>query len=461
MQGIIERDLFTAIKPYLQDKEVLAIHGARQVGKTSLLQYIMDHISRTVTDHLFSIDLEDPVYLGICNRGVEELLQYLRAKGLDIDRTLYLAIDEIQYLDNPNSFLKLFFDHYQGKVKLIVTGSSTFSIKSKFKDSLVGRILEFDLYPLNFREFLRFRNLSYDVEAPIIPDAVHEELKGHYRNFALKGGYPAIALENVTDKQEKKLKQIISTYIKTDIRDLGKVRNIQKFNHLLEILASQSGNLLNVSELAATIGIAKQTIEEYLFIMENTYVIRVLHPYFRNIRSELTKMPKIFFEDGGIVNLLVNRSFADRLDGRLFENSVFTELRKQMAADSIYFWRTNKGHEVDFILEETEGAPCTAIPVEAKLQFRKKDLTSLKYFVEKYGVAKACICTMEKTDKSPYDWLKVIYPWELHRFTGRSCIKKPSNLIPMCRMGFVHLPVAMKGERGRQHNRQQAENRWK
>ncbi|MDO8722783.1 MAG: DUF4143 domain-containing protein [Syntrophales bacterium] len=95
-------------------------------------------------------------------------------------------------------------------------------------------------------------------------------------------------------------------------------------------------------------------------------------------------------------------------------------MREEIFYRSVYFWRTNKGHEVDFILEENRGASCIAIPVEAKLQFRRKDLTSLKYFVEKYGIAKACICTMEKTDKSPYDWLEVIYPWELHRFTGIS-----------------------------------------
>jgi uncharacterized protein len=415
MEGIIERDLFTAIQPYLQDQEILAIHGARQVGKTSLLQYIMDHNSRFVSDRAFSIDLEDPVYLDICNKGVEELMQYLRARGFDLDGMFFLAIDEIQYLENPSSFLKLFYDRYRGKVKLIVTGSSTFSIKSKFKDSLVGRVLEYELFPLNFREFLRFKSLNYDLDYSAIPDAAHEELKRHYRDFALKGGYPAIVLESVTEKQEKKLNQIINTYIKTDIRDLGKIRNIQKFNYLLQILASQAGNLVNIAELSATIGMAKQTVEDYLFIMENTYVIKILHPYSHNIRSELTKMPKVFFEDAGVAHLLAKRTFSDRLDGNLFENSVFTELRKQAGAERLYFWRTNKMQEVDFILEETRGASGIIIPVEAKLQFRKKDLTSVKYFVEKYGIDKAYVCTLEKTEKSPYKWLEVIYPWELSR----------------------------------------------
>lgn len=409
MLDIIERDLFKEIKSYLIDPEIIVIHGARQVGKTTLAQYVINDISSSVAStSILWVDLEDPAWLDICNKGIDELLRYARAKGYDTEHLLYICVDEIQYLDNPSSFLKLAYDRYKGRVKLIVTGSSTFSIKSKFKDTLVGRIIDFELFPLNFREFLRFKRLHYDLSVSDIPPSIHAELATLYKEFILKGGYPAIVLEDIEHKQEKKLKQIITTYIKTDIRDIGRIRNIEKFNHLVEILAAQTGNLVNISELSGTIGLAKQTVEEYLFILEHTYVIKLLHPYFNNIRSELTKMPKVFFEDSGVANIIENRSFSNKITGSLFENSVFSELRKQFETECLHFWRTNKNQEVDFVIDKIK-----VIPMEVKLLFREKDLTSLKYFVEKYGVKKAYICTLEKPAKSPFKWLEFIYPWEI------------------------------------------------
>jgi len=409
MQRWIERDLLRQIRTYLNDSEMIVIHGARQVGKTSLARLIMEELAASVPENsLFWLDLDDPVYLDLCNRGIEEVLRYARGRGFETGGRFYIFVDEIQYLAEPSAFLKLAYDRYQGKVKLIVTGSSSFAVKSKFKDSLAGRILDFELFPLNFEEFLRFKGLSYDLSAVDVPEAVHGELSLHFRDYMRKGGYPAIVLEPVEEKQEKKLTQIIQTYIRTDIRDLGKIRNLQKFNHLLAILASQTGRLVNISELSSTVGLARQTVEEYLFILENTYVIKMLYPFFQNLRSELTKLPKVFFEDTGVARLLENRTFAGNITGAAFENAVFSEIRKRSGVEILHFWRTNKQHEVDFIIAGDE-----IVPMEVKLSYRKRDLTSLKYFVDKYKIAVAWVCTLEKIHPLPYPWLRQIYPWEI------------------------------------------------
>lgn len=411
MQRWIERDLLRQIRTYLNDSEMIVIHGARQVGKTSLARLIVEELATSVPENtLFWLDLDDPVYLDLCNRGIEEVLHYARGRGFETKGKFYIVVDEIQYLDEPSAFLKLAYDRYQGKVKLIVTGSSSFAIKSKFKDSLAGRVLDFELFPLNFEEFLRFKGLNYDLTCVDLPEAINGELSFHFIDYIRKGGYPAIVLESVEEKQQKKLTQIIQTYIRTDIRDLSKIRNLQKFNHLLVILASQTGRLVNITELSGTIGLARQTVEEYLFILENTYVIKLLYPFFQNLRSELTKLPKVFFEDTGVARLLENRTFSGNIGGSAFENAIFSEIRKSFGVERLHFWRTNKQHEVDFIIAGNE-----IIPIEVKLSYRKRDLTSLKYFVEKYKIATAWVCTMEKLNPAPYPWLQQIYPWEIRK----------------------------------------------
>ncbi len=176
------------------------------------------------------------------------------------------------------------------------------------------------------------------------------------------------------------------------------------------ILASQIGNLINITELSNTVGLAKVTVEDYLFILENTYVIKQVRPFARNLRTELTKMPKIYFEDTGIANLLSNQNAENGISWASFENAIFCELRKIHVTDSINFWRTIKKHEVDFILDFSNNF----IPLEVKLNFSRKRPTSLLYFKEKYSKDKCYLCWLEQLNDNPYDWLELIYPWDIH-----------------------------------------------
>ncbi|NVO04017.1 MAG: ATP-binding protein [Bacteroidetes bacterium] len=406
---IFERKLYSEIKKFLDDDEIIVIHGARQVGKTSLMKFIHSHLKKS---NAYFIDLEDFGFLEICNKGVDELIKYLNARNYDLEKHLYLFIDEIQYLENPSSFLKIIFDHYKGKIKLIVSGSSSFEIKTKFKDSLVGRTINFELFPLSFDEYLLFKGYSLKKMA-ILPEKINIELRELYSEYAVTGGYPSIVLEPVLEKKERKLKQIINTYLKVDIRDIGRIRNLQKFNNLLEIVASQQGNLLNINELSITTGLAMQTIEEYLFILENTYVIKLVRPFYRNIRSELIKMPKLYFEDTGIASIIANKTFPNSISGSCFENTVFSELQKHFGSENLHYWRTNKGQEVDFVLNAKK-----PIPIEVKLTFTGKELTGLKYFCEKYNIEKATIITLNNKCKTSVSWLNVMYPWEIYKLSN-------------------------------------------
>ncbi len=402
-----KRLLIDRILPYIKEKEIVAVHGARQVGKTSLLQYLIEHhlSGMTASGNVFYFDLEDFVLLEICNKGPDEVERYLKTKGADFSNRIFLLIDEVQYLDNPSSFLKLAHDRYAPGLKLIVSGSSSFDIKRKFKDSLAGRIIDFELFTLDFREFLDFKGARYNLTDA---DSANMELGQLYEEYMLFGGYPAVVLAETIEIKETKLKQIINAYIKKDIKDIAQIRHVSKFNSLIQMLAGQSGGLVSIVELANSLGLSRHTVEEYLLIMESTYIIKMVRPFHKNIRSELTKMPKVFFEDTGMLNLLINKTFSRGASGQLFETSVFGQLRRSMPACDIYFWRMVKGQEVDFILH-FPGASAY-IPIEAKMVCLDKHFRQVEFFRTQYKSPAEHVCCLDKRVQAQ----GAVFPWGLY-----------------------------------------------
>lgn len=412
-QEIIKRKIIEKIDRFIYDDEILVILGSRQVGKTSLLFYLIkNYIEKVVQkNNIFYFDLEDFVLLELCNSSVEDVVEYIKTKGANLQQKVFLLIDEVQYLSDPTSFLKLLYDKYKGKIKLIVSGSSSLLLKKKLKVSLVGRAVEFELHPLSFEEFLWFKNLNYDLYKKDYPEAVHSELRKHFLEYIYYGGYPAIVLEEDVQKKEIKLKQIISTYVKKDIRDIGNIKDIEKFNSLLQILSSQTGNLLNILELSNTLGISSKTIKDYLILLEGTYIVKRITPFYKNIRSELTKMPKIFFEDTGVANLVSNKTFLTNVEDKLLETAVFCEIRKNYSSELIHYWRTQTKQEIDFVVEIPKKRKLIAI--EVKQNFLNKYTHTLERFSETYKDTELYFCCLYKKEESKNKKINVIYPWQI------------------------------------------------
>ena len=261
MEKIFRRTVMDEINKYVDGDDVIVLHGARQVGKTCILRYLQDQLKEKGRITYF-IDLEDSRYVRILDAGVDAFIKHLKEEGITSSGGAgkrFVLVDEIQYLAEPSSFLKLVADHHK-QIKLIVSGSSSFAIKTKFKDALVGRTINFEIFTLSFKEFLFFQEYHFE-EGEVYTGKKRDELRDKFREYVLYGGYPKIVLTPEVDKKEKYLQQIIDTYVKKDIRDLASVKDIDKFNKLLEALASQSGQLLNMSELSNTTRIAIQTIE--------------------------------------------------------------------------------------------------------------------------------------------------------------------------------------------------------
>lgn len=400
---LYKRNIVDQITPYLFTDEIIVLHGARQVGKTHILYYLAKIIQEKGELTHF-IDLEDSRLKEILDKGVESFISYLKEEGLISQKKIFILIDEIQYLENPSSFLKIIADHHK-YIKLIVSGSSSFNIKSKFKDSLVGRTVNFDIFNLSFGEFLVFKNYYVDFNE-IHTQKKIEELVLLYEEYIKYGGYPKITLTVEIDKKSKYINQIIDTYIKKDIRDLAEIKDVDKFNRLLEVLASQSGRLLNVTELANTVNLSKITLEKYLFLLEETYIIKLVRPYSENKRKELFKTPKVFFFDTGLMNILWLKEFPREVLGETFETSIFSELIKKYSIQKVYFWRTTDKKEIDFIVKDKN----IPLPIEVKMNFSNIDVSAMKYFSREYSINEYKTVSLfgEKRDAKT-----TIYPWEL------------------------------------------------
>src|SRR4030043_1338963 len=163
MEKIFKRAVTDEINEYVDSDDVIVLHGARQVGKTCILRYLQDRLKEQGETTYF-IDLEDSRYVRILDTGVDAFLKHLEEEGVTSHskkRKCFVLVDEIQYLADPSSFLKLVADHHK-HIKLIVSGSSSFAIKTKFKDALVGRTVNFEIFALSFREFLLFNQVHFE-----------------------------------------------------------------------------------------------------------------------------------------------------------------------------------------------------------------------------------------------------------------------------------------------------------
>lgn len=404
MSSLFRRAVMDEMDAFIDSDDVIVLHGARQVGKTCILRYLQDQLKgRGETTHF--IDLEDSRYVRILDSGVDSFLKHLDEEGVSspaTGRKVFVFIDEVQYLSDPSSFLKLVADHHRG-IKLVVSGSSSFAMKTKFKDSLVGRTVNFEIYPLSFREFLLFNQVRFE-DGKAYSEKKIEELRTGFKEYVLYGGYPRIVLTPEVEKKEKYLQQIVDTYVKKDIRDLAGVKDVDKFNKLLEALAGQSGQLLNMSELSNTTRIAIQTVERYLFILENTYILKLVRPFSRNIRSELFKLPKIYFYDPGLMQMLWLKGLQREVIGNVFETAIFAELVKKYGTESVFHWRTKDKKEIDFILRLKD----TLIPIEVKLNYEQFSPTAIRYFTTRYGIENYRVVGLNgmRKDKS------CVYPWD-------------------------------------------------
>ena len=205
----------------------MLLYWARQVGKTTIMKFIQQKL---LYDKTYFFDLENIEYLELLNKNPNIFVEYMKSyHWWKETEKIVVFIDEIQYLDNPTSFLKFIHDNYSS-IKLIVSGSSTLEIRGKLHDSLVGRIIKFEILPLSFEEFLIFKNkenLAKNIGKQISLSIINNEIKFFFEEYTKFWWYPKIALENNANIKKEYLKQIFDSYIQKDIKDIWKIKEIE------------------------------------------------------------------------------------------------------------------------------------------------------------------------------------------------------------------------------------------
>jgi predicted AAA+ superfamily ATPase len=313
------------LKKALSTFPAVLVTGSRQAGKTTLLRTLLPGYNYISFD-LYS-DLE----------GVKEDARLFLAQ-----QTPPVIFDEIQYAPEILRFIKGKIDQNRHKYgQFALTGSQIFPLMKGVSESLAGRVAIFTLYPFSWAEL------------GIIPNP-QETLEGMVRGF-----YPEfIATPEISPLRW--FDSFLMTYIERDVRNIRASINISLFQRFLRLLAARVGGLLNLSEIAKELGISQPTIRDWIEILEATYVIYLLKPYYNNISKRYVKSSKIYFVDTGLLCFLLGLHSADELArspflGSVFENMVILEMVKRLSAfaqpRNLYFYRTLKGVEIDLLIE--------------------------------------------------------------------------------------------------------------
>jgi hypothetical protein len=331
---MVKRALQDVIETYLFKKKVIVIYGARQVGKSTLVEELMKNRS------------EQYVSLNGDDADVRELLTNLNASALRpvIGTNKVVVIDEAQRIPETGLALKIIHDNFK-EVQLIATGSSSFELAGKINEPLTGRKFEFFLHPFSFGEMVAHH--GFLTEKRLLE---HRLIYGYYPDIALNVG-----------QELKLLKNLVSSYLYKDLLVLEQIQKPVLLEKILKALALQTGHEVSYNELAQLLSSDKNTIEKYIDFLQKAYIIFCLNGFNRNVRNEIKKGRKIYFYDNGVRNAILGNfsPLHTRTDvGSLWENFVISERFKYLCNKDVdfnrFFWRTTQQQEIDYI-EEHQG----------------------------------------------------------------------------------------------------------
>ena len=375
----IQRTSETEIRKYLEKREIIAIVGPRQCGKTTLLKQLFEGLS----DAIF-LDFEDRTLVALFTEDIKAFIE------LYVKPYKYLFIDEFQYAKKGGQALKFIYDNHP--IKIIISGSSISDLSVQGIKYLVGRIFVFNLYPFSFEEFLQYKDPKLlmlvhreTTQTQVIMDMVLPYME----EFCRYGGYPRVVMASTHEEKETILHNIYNTYLLKEIRDILMLPDDFKLSKLMNALALRMSSLTKYHELSAIVGMQYLELQRNINVLEKTFVIRRSRPFFTNKGVELVKEPKVFFIDNGFRNSIIKdfRPLNQRSDkGELYENFVATELMKK--GYDLKFWRTKSKAEVDFIVEH-QGQ---VIPLEIKSHLKITTFSkSYASFLDKYKPKKGYI----------------------------------------------------------------------
>ncbi len=345
---IIKRDLEAELREAAKERKVVAVLGPRQSGKTTLVREVFPN-------HTY-VDLDDLETRAIAQTDPKRLLK-------DLPSESGIILDEIQHVPDLFSYIKVFADEIKKEGYFILTGSQNFALAEGITQSLAGRVAELTLMPLSINELHR---------ADKLPTTIEE--------LVFKGCYPELYEKDININRF--YKDYLTSYIKKDLPQILKTTNPVLFINFMKSCAVRTGQLLNYSSIAEDLGIAPNTVRDWISVLVSTYIIFLLQPYNNKIPKRLIKAPKLFFYDTGLVCAILGIKSAKEasehyLRGNLIETCIVSDLHKQycnldLEPDGLYFFRTRDGLEVDAIIDKT--------PKPVAVEVKSSKTVSPQYF---------------------------------------------------------------------------------
>lgn len=373
----IKRQLQKRLQERMFQGKAIVLIGARQVGKSTLFQQILENVDLPVSKkQILTLDCDDA--------RARELLEH--SNNLSDMRNLVannkiIFVDEAQRVQGIGLILKLIIDYFKD-VQLLVTGSSSFLLQGNLNEPLTGRKFEYHLYPISTQELMNNGGLL--------------RVRQTFDSRLIYGSYPDVI--NSASNVQEVLLNLSGSYMYQDLLSMEGVRKPQLLEKLLVALALQIGSEVSYNELAQTINSDAKTVEKYVDLLEKCYIIFRLNGLSRNLRNELKRSKKIYFYDNGIRNALIQNFNPLNLRqdvGVLWENFIVSERKKYNHYNgnfvNSYFWRTTTQQEIDYI-EESNG---TMTAFEMKWNPKKSKVTFPKLFTDTYNVKETIVVTPE------------------------------------------------------------------
>ncbi|OGH17976.1 MAG: hypothetical protein A3C22_00975 [Candidatus Levybacteria bacterium RIFCSPHIGHO2_02_FULL_37_10] len=384
---LYQRQIFQKLKAELGTKEVTVITGMRRVGKTTALMYLFDLV-KSKSKAIF--DLENPLHRKVFEEeNYDNVWNNLKEFNITNDIKTYLFLDEVQNLPEISRVVKYLYDHFD--VKFFLTGSSSYYLRNLFPESLAGRKIIFEMFPLNFAEFLVFKRIkreaahSFALKAQNKNKIAYERLISYYNEFLEFGGFPSVALENDPERKKTLLSEIFTSYFEKDAKNLADFKDMSKLRDLILLLVPRVGSRIEIGKLANDLSVSRQTVYGYLSFLEQTYFISLLSRYSKSIDRQAAGSKKLFFCDSGMANVLGRIS-----QGQLLEQSVFQNLRY---AHKLNFYSKEGASEIDFIADDK-------IALEVKMSMSQQDLFNLERRSNSLHIDEAYMITLQYNDRS-------------------------------------------------------------
>ncbi len=372
-----EREIHKQILKYLPLPQIIALTGLRRVGKTTLmLKIVLDFIKK-------GFDARNIIYFSFDEfreieiREVMKEYEALMEKNLREGKYL-LLLDEIQKLTNWEDQVKRIYDTYGKNIKIIISGSESMFIKEKSKETLSGRIFEFKVETLSFKEFLSFKGVKHR------PAGLYEkELARLFEEYILCQGFPELV--GIKDKSviRKYVKEgIVEKVVYRDLPQLFKIKDVALLESLLGIIMEEPGQLIEISDLAKELKLSRQTLSNYLEYLEEAFLIRKLYNYSKNKRKTERKLKKYY---PAILSDLIFKE-DDISMSKVFEWLIVSRL------NTGFFWRDPYKKEVDVVMMDKK-------PIPIEIKYGKIDTTGLIAFMKKFKVTEGYIVSHEKEEQ--------------------------------------------------------------